>query len=204
MKIIAVVLLGLWGGAVLAAGEISATTDAGEQVILFPDGTWEYASQQAKGQESDAAVPANADASLESERQKYAIYYDDSKWSQVDKLAEVAEFSLLHATGDGFALSIFDRIPIPLENLKNIALNNARGAAPDVEIVEQRRVTVNGQEMLRLKMQGTIEGISFTYFGHYASGNWGALQFLTYTATPLFEEYQQDFLELLNGLVVRP
>ena len=72
--------------------------------------------------------------------------------------------------------------------------------APDIKIVEKEYRTVNGLEVIMMKMKGTIQGIKFIYFGYYFSNAQGAFQFLTYTSQNVFNEYKNDMLHLLNGL----
>jgi len=61
---------------------------------------------------------------------------------------------------------------------------------------------VNGKKFLRLQMKGTIQKIEFVYLGYYGSGDWGTVQFLSYTSANLFREYKPHFEELLDGLVI--
>ena len=58
---------------------------------------------------------------------------------------------------------------------------------------------VNGTELLCLQIKGTIQGVAFIYFGYYYSSDAGTVQMITYTGQNLFEEFQSDFEEFLNG-----
>jgi len=62
---------------------------------------------------------------------------------------------------------------------------------------------VNGAEVLMLRLEGTIQGIAFTYFGYYFGGPAGSVQVVTYTGQNLFKEFRPDFEDLLNGLKVQ-
>lgn len=190
--------------AVHAETVLNAITEDGRKVLLLSDGTWVFKPEKPTSSHApeEGTVPDSAKAFLKGGRDSYVVYYDETRWKKSDADG-VAEFELDHKNGDGYALIIYERIPIPLENLKNIALENAREAAPQVRIVEEKKKIVNGHEVLLLRMDGVIEGVPFTYLGYYASGNWGTVQFVTYTATVLLPEYREDFIQLLNGLNIK-
>ena len=152
-----------------------------------------------RGQEFSRSVQATEKAEFAGGR--YAIFFNPEKWKS-EKSEETGRLTWKHRNGDGYALIISERLQIPLETLRKIALNNAKEAAPDVKITLEEKRQVNGREVLCLQMKGTIQGIIFVYFGYYYSGKEGAVQILTYTAENLFEEYQSDFEEFLNGFEV--
>lgn len=90
---------------------------------------------------------------------------------------------------------------MPIQSLKEVAIENARSVAPDVKVVKEEYRNVNGLTVLFLQMNGTLKGIKFTYYGYYYSGTGGTIQFLTYTAQSLMDKYIADCELLLNGLV---
>jgi len=96
---------------------------------------------------------------------------------------------------------ITERIEIPLITLKNIALENAKSVSPDMQIVHEEYRFVNNSRILMMQMEGTIEGISISYYGYYFSNRDGTNQLMTYTTQNLFNAYRRDFDELLNGMV---
>lgn len=97
---------------------------------------------------------------------------------------------------------IAERMGIPLENLKKIALDNAKNAAPDAKIVKEEMKKVNGKDILFMQLQGTIDEIPFVYYSYYYTDSKLSLQFITYTSQDLLDEYKDDFQELLDGLVI--
>ena len=97
---------------------------------------------------------------------------------------------------------ITEKTEIPLEALKEIAVKNARDAAPDIDVAEEEYRMVNNKKVLCLQMNGTIKGIQFSYFGYYYSSPNGTIQFLTYTSKNLFLNSRNEMQELLNGLVI--
>ena len=96
---------------------------------------------------------------------------------------------------------ITEGIEIPLLSLRDIAIENARRAAPDLEIKKEEYRTVNGVKVLCLQMNATIRGIPFSYLNYYYSSKSGSIQLLTYTSANLFNGYRSRMEMLLNGLV---
>ncbi len=160
-----------------------ATTESGKKVILFDDGTWEYAKPDAKlGQM--ASIPsyskkASSSKLIKGKKVKYGIYFNATKWKVNDQSGnDDAEYAFNLKGEDCYAIVIPERIEIPLETLKEIALDNAREAAPDTKITKSGYVKVNGKKVFMMQMEGTIKGISFVYLGYYYSGKQGSIQFI--------------------------
>jgi hypothetical protein len=59
---------------------------------------------------------------------------------------------------------------------------------------------VNGKKMLMLQLNGSSQGIKFSYCGYYYSNEKGTVQLVVYTAQNLLKEYEGDVEEFLNGL----
>ena len=70
------------------------------------------------------------------------------------------------------------------------------------EIVKEDFRMVNGKKVFFMQMNGTTQGIKFTYLGYYYSNQSGTFQFVTYTAQNLLAKAQTEMFELLNGVVV--
>jgi hypothetical protein len=96
---------------------------------------------------------------------------------------------------------ITEKVEIPLETLKLIALENGKAAASDLKIVKEEYRTVNGLKVLLLQLNGTMQGIKFSYYGYYFSSPNGTVQFITYTSQKLLDSYEPESEKLLNGFV---
>ena len=207
MKKAVVVLIGLIfllsAACALAAGPNEATTDDGRKVILHPDGTWEYKDAPQNLESGAGNKPEGATKLYKSKKGFYEIWVNPDMWKMSPTAeGEEAEYNFTHKSGDAYAVIIAERIPIPTETLKDVALENARAVAPDAKITSQNYVEVNGVQVLNLQIDGTIQGIKFTYFGYYWGGKAGALQVITFTGQTLFEELKPDMKEFLDGLVI--
>ncbi|HYX81224.1 MAG TPA: hypothetical protein VE714_02450 [Gemmatimonadales bacterium] len=185
-----------------------ATTSSGRVVLLYPNGTWKYASPAVTPASAGAGAaehrrPASAVARLEFAHGKAALYYDPKIWQQAPS-DEPGRLRLRHVDGDGYAVVIAERLEMSMDALRDVALTNARSAAPDARIVSQETRRVNGHDVMVMQIEGTIKTIRFIYLGYYYVGPEGTFQLLTYTAANLFKEYRTPFEQLLDGFTLTP
>jgi hypothetical protein len=187
-----------------------AITDTGEQVILNSDGTWGYADnkqKQAHKIETNKMKFEKAEDStflLKSTKNNSAFWINPVKWSvkNPEKIS-AREYQFQLNGKDLYGMALTEEIEIPVESLVEIALANARNAAPDARIVMKEYRVVNGRKVLYMEINGKIMGIDFTYFGYYYSNQSGTTQFITYTATKTVDKYKSEAIEFLNGLVTQ-
>jgi hypothetical protein len=145
---------------------------------------------------------ANATSVFKAKGGKILVWYDSLKWTPENKPSDPNKFTFSHKDGDIYGMVISERIEMPLESLKKVAVSNALSAAPDTTIISEEYRNVNGKNILCMVMKGTIEGIQFVYYGYYYAGKAGTIQLLTYTSQNLFAEYKSEMTELLNGLTI--
>jgi len=192
----------------LLSAQEKAVTETGEEVVLYADGTWSYLDSDFEKKEipvnkKDFKKSRNASFLLKSSRVNLGFWLDPKKWS-FKKAANNgdAEYELQLRDGDLYGMIITEMVEVPLEALKDIAIENGRAVAPDLKIVKEEYRTVNGTKVLLIQMDGTTQGIKFSYYGYYFSNSNGTIQFVTYTSQNLLDNYVNDCEELLNGLVV--
>lgn len=186
----------------------TAVTETGEQVILFKDGTWKYQNEE---KQTETEIPTNSIAFkkeaestflLKSNKVNVGFWLNPKMWTfKKGNEKDAAEYKLQLKAGDLYGMIISEKVEIPLETLKSIALNNGRKAAPDLKITKEEYRIVNGLKVLLLQMNGTMEGIKFSYYGYYFSNTNGTVQFVTYTSTNLIASYLPKIEVLLNGIV---
>jgi len=178
-----------------------ATLQDGSVVLIYPDGTWRSESAVPKKRPSSNpklyAKPSNATETI-SVLKTASFSYDPNKWKQTTS-REPGRLTFTHVSGDGYAMVIYERLQLTPATLKRVVLGNAHEAAPDAKIASEEKRTVNGVELMCLQITGTVQGIPIRYFGYYYAGQEGSIQVLTYSGNNLFDEYQADFEELLNG-----
>lgn len=192
----------------LTQAQQKAITETGEEVILYDDGTWKYQDEK---DAIEKEIPTNsskftkaAEASflLKSTKTNIGVYLNPKTWSfKKSGEEEESEFDLELKGGDLYGMIITEKVEIPLVSLKSIALENAKAVAPDAKIVNEEYRTVNGIKVLFLEMNGTLQGIKFSYYGYYYSSPNGTVQFITYTSQSLQNSYKAEREKLLNGLI---
>ena len=189
-------------------GQQKAVTETGQEVILFEDGSWIY---QNKKEALNNEISTNSRRFsknkkstflLKSKKFNVGIYLDPKLWSfNTPTDNPEAEYELQLKDGDLYGLIITEKVEIPVETLKVIALENAKAAAPNMNIVKEEFRNVNGLKVLLLHMNGTIQGIKFSYYGYYYSNSNGTVQLITYTSQNLLEGFKPKIEDLLNGIV---
>ena len=207
MKI--VILLGLViASSTLLKAQINAFTESGDEVLLYQDGTWEYVNDSLIEQ---AEIPINENVFTKDKKSSYlvkskklnaGVWINPKSWTfKKGTENDAFEFQFQRKGSDLYAMLISEKIQIPVETLKGIALQNARAAAPDIKLIKEEYRNVNGIKVLMLQMAGTIQGMRITYYGYYYSNSNGTVQFLTYTGENLFDGYLKDIEQFLNGFV---
>lgn len=195
-------------GCITLSAQQKAVTELGEEVLLYQNGTWKYANVE---DEIAKDTPVNPDPFVKDEDATFllkskvtnvGVWLDPTEWSfQKSKDNPEAEYELQLKGEDLYGMIITEKLEIPIENLKEIALENGRDAAPDLEVIQEEYRTVNDQKVLFLQLNGTLQGIKFTYYGYYYSSPTGTVQFITYTSQGLLKSYIEDCEKILNGFV---
>ncbi|WP_020536002.1 hypothetical protein [Lewinella cohaerens] len=193
----------------LGYGQIKAVTENGDEVTLYDDGTWAYDDMEMMEAEEIMMNPETftkgerASFLLKSSKNDFGFYLNPKDWTFMkDGSNPAAEYELHLKSGDLYGMIISEQLEIPLETLRGIALSTAKAAAPDLKIVKEEYRMVNGLKVLHLQMDGTMQGIKFSYYGYYYSNESGTVQYVTFTAQNLMDSYREQCDALLNGLVV--
>ena len=143
--------------------------------------------------------PATAKVFAKARKGPFGVWIDPQKWKQDSSETDPIKITFNHEKGDAYAMVISERVGMPTESLKKAAVENVKKVAPDVKIVSEEKRTLNGKELLCLKITATVQDIPIIYYGYYYGGAEGALQVVTYTSSNIFDEYKQDFDDFLNG-----
>lgn len=187
-----------------------AITDTGEEVILNNDGTWKYVNSSATtGNEihtnnGEFIKPSSASFLLKSTKNNSAFWVDTEKWSfKKGKSNEDAEYELQLKGHDLYGLIITEAIHVPVESLVDIALENAKDASPEIELIKKEYRVVNGKKVIYMEMGGAMQGMQVAYRGYYYSDDSGSTQYLIYTGANLVDKYTSEINDFLNGLVMQ-
>ena len=185
-----------------------AITEMGQEVILYDDGTWVY---QDKEEAELKEIPLNeksfekaekATFQLKSKNLNVGVWINPKVWSFQNATENPdAEYEFQLRGEDLYAMLISEKVEIPLDALRKIAIDNGRSVAPDLKVVKEEYRMVNGIKVLLLEMHGTMQGIKFAYYGYYYSNERGTVQLITYTSQNLLKTYRKECNAFLNGLV---
>lgn len=184
---------------------IKAVTEDGREVILRSDGTWKFVEDSTDVADTSDSVfvkPASSTDVLKLKGDHFEIWYDPSLWIMRPS-QDPDKTQLEEKNGDVYAIIIAERFQMTLDNLKQMALNNALKAAPDAQIIYQQYRNVNGRRLLCMKISGTINSIKFVYYSYYYAGPAGILQLITFTSANLLPEYESEMTDFLDGVVIR-
>ena len=188
--------------------QINAVTESGEEVFLYDNGTWKYANEkddaeaEIKINDKPFTKDKNSTFVVKSKKANIGIWINPKDWSFTKSASnEDAEFQFQKKGEDLYGMLIAEKLEIPIEALKNIAIQNAKSVATDIKVVSEEYRNVNGIKVLMMQMAGTIQGMKIVYCGYYYSNDTGTIQLLTYTGENLLKDYHNDIETFLNGLV---
>ncbi|MEM8552293.1 MAG: hypothetical protein AAGF45_07905 [Pseudomonadota bacterium] len=177
--VIAVLLVSA-GPALAQAAEAGRTTLNGRSIILFQDGTWQYApapaARQGDGECEGLVQLPLADTG-------FSFCLSEAQWA-VDR-AEGAFSAMYFYKGD---LSIYlgiipERGNFTDEFLRKAIIDIAQGASglTPVEVQNEDTVTIGGTAWNFLQYVARINGVDFTFINYYRSNDGNAVQFAFWT-----------------------
>lgn len=189
----------------------NAVTENGAVVILNEDGTWKYADDSRRGgyeiPENKTSFRKDASQSfqIKSTRNNAAVWVDPKQWvfRREEGAVNAAEYRFKARDSDLYGMLITEQIEISLDNLPDLAYENARSFAPDVRVVSKEYRTVNGVRLVHLRMEGTAKGAKFIYLGYYYADKNGSTQLVAYTSANLVDKFQQQIDTFLNGFALQ-
>ena len=183
---------------------IKAKTDDGKDVILKPDGTWEYDKTPKEEKTNAYRRPTSSKRLIKDKNGSYGIWINSKKWMEKKKVDNPSSsFEFVHTSGLASVMFISDNSAhVSADALKHLALVNAKNAAKDANIVFEEQRTVNGVEVLCLQIEGTVDSTPLVFYNYHYAGPGGVIQIVSYTEKKYFDKYKQDMTDLLNGFVV--
>ena len=132
---------------------------------------------------------------------RVSIRYDPRKWEQEETDA-VGHFTFIHSSGQGYAIVTQGRIPTPIDSVQDTVLSVLRSVDPFARIVFKEMRRVNDSDVLFLRFDNDLHGIPMMNCGYFYSGKSGTVQVIAFARKAHFGEFEQDFMEFLNGLSI--
>lgn len=190
-------------------GQIKATTEFGDEVMLYHDHTWSYLSEKEIEQagtpdrnKKKFSKSSSSDFLLKSVKENFGVWLNKGKWDyQPSTINSFAEYQFKHNAYEIYALMISEEVEVPLLSLRDIALENAKAATTKFKLAEQELREVNGREVVMLQMNGVVQNLNISYLGYYYTNENGSVQLLTYCSSNLFKKRRAEMEEFLNGLI---
>ena len=138
--------------------QIKAVTESGDEVILYENNTWKYINDSINNNKEietnsfQYKKPKRATFLVKSKNLKVGIHINPKKWSfEKDADGEASEYSFQMKNEDLYGMIITEKVQIPLINLKDIAIENAKEAAPDIQVDKEEYRYVNGKKLLMIQ-----------------------------------------------------
>jgi len=187
-----------------------AVTDDGRRVKLNDDKTWAYVTDST-ALIKDTSIsgtylrPAAATAIIKSAKTDFGVWYNPAKWAMETKVNFPAAENILRSKDlDGYCLVVAERISVPMENLPDVIKTSKKNISgvTNMSFEKEEYRIVNGVKVLYLKFYATAQGINFVYVGYFVSDDTGTYQVMCYTSKNLFAQYEKEFKDLMNGLVI--
>jgi len=187
-------------GSTAYSQSISASTEDGKQVILHPNGTWEYQ----KVRILPHSRPSSAKKLIKGTNGTYGIWIDQHKWNKRKTKEEGQDLAFEHVDGDIYARTVAERIPIPIGEMERIVIDNAKegGNYKNTNVMHREFVVLNNIKLLHLKLSFEWRKISFVGSYYIYSGEKGTIQIWVATTTTLYSQYKKDITDFLNGFVI--
>lgn len=189
--------------------QINAVTEDGYQIQVFEDGTWKYVDTTLneklfiKKNDSIFKVPKNSTLNVSSKILDANIMINEDDWYFIPSASEdITEFSFNNKKVEIYGLLISEKASIPLENLRNIAIINARDYIENLKLIEEEYRFVNDLKVLYMCFEGEVEKMQLRYNNYYYSGEDGIVQFITYARKDIAISNAHKMFNLLNGFTI--
>jgi hypothetical protein len=193
--------------------QTKALTENGQEVILFENGTWKYLNADSNNTRNSSDTlnlnqnkfhkPTSSTFLVKSKILNVGVFINPTQWTFSGRRDNETnpEYRFSLKNGEGYAMMITEKLQIDLEALRKIALINAQNASLDVKETFAEYRMVNNLKVLCLKLEGTLKGVKFTYFGYYYSNPNGTVQLVSYSSQKLFEGIKKELDSFLNGFI---
>ncbi|PJZ76430.1 DUF3157 family protein [Leptospira neocaledonica] len=183
-------------------------TKNGKKVVLKENFTWQYAPEQkvdpSKKSNTNRSILKGTDQTslIKSKSGVYSVFYNAAQWTSVTENHEFAEFHFVNQARTGNAMVIYEGLEIPLESFPELVLLNVIKTDPDARILNIEDCSVNGVPGKIVTYTAQIKGLRFIFYSFLASGNFGSVQFSTFTLESQFEKEKANFEKVISGFVL--
>ncbi|MCK5127327.1 MAG: hypothetical protein KAR42_13815 [candidate division Zixibacteria bacterium] len=147
--------------------------------------------------------PVSATQYYEIKKNKFGIWINNNLWIKAELgLNRESKIEFEHIGGEVQALLLYKDHKVSPEEFYETILLNAKKVSRDSKVVFNETRLVNGHEILCMRIDGTIDYVPFSYYGYYYTGFIGTIQLITIISPDLFEEYEYELTDFLDGLLI--
>lgn len=143
--------------------------------------------------------PSDATAQLSTRRGNFRFWYNPQKWRPTPEHAD-GRIQLQLIGFEAYIVVIPEGTPVPIPQLKTLALENASKSGPDARIVSEQRRALAGREILAMQIKVTVNKSPVVFNGYYYGDPQGSIQVVGYAAERDLPRVRTEILEALDGL----
>lgn len=181
-----------------------ATTEDGRAVILQKDGTWQLANVSKVPPVTIKGVcqkPERATQGFRPNDNPAVVWFDPQVWRRNKAGDDPTQFAFIDKGGNVVGSISASGFSVPMETIKNTVIEELRKKGPAKVVLEENRI-VNGEKVLCLRIEETVEGMPIIMYGYLYTGKNGIVSLQTITPQNLYPKYESEMTEFLNGLVI--
>ena len=159
--------------------------------------------------DQEIVSPANRYAKVHpgliSLRPTMSLTYDPKRWKPLqapsDEFSEFTDFSFEHLSGRGDVDVAISSYSIPLDDLPDGSLSEIQSHYGNTKVLIKEKRNVNGTDVWFLEVEITVNKVPIITGGYYYGDKDGTVQIMIFVEKAAFNEYENDFMSFLNGLV---
>lgn len=165
--------------------------------------------RQVKEDKSIYLEQMKSKSSVRGKTVSYEFFFDATKWKIPDaKTVKYSEYEFIYQNGECYAVIVPDTHDIILDKnamfsaAKNIIIDLLRRGQSYAAMKHEEKRSVNGEELLCMKIEYIENLIPYIYYGYWYVGNKETIQLYTFTLKNDFDKYYSELTDFLNGLVI--
>jgi tetratricopeptide (TPR) repeat protein len=131
----------------------------------------------------------------------FSIWIDSAKWKQTHS-SKSGQLTFSNIDGISQAVLMSEKIGAPLAALKDAVMSNFQKASPDVKVISEQHVKLNGKELLMMELDASINQMPYRSLGYFFGGKSGTVQLIVMTFKDVYNENLPQLRDFANGLQV--
>lgn len=143
--------------------------------------------------------PRDATAEITTRRGNFRYWYSPQKWRPLPEHVD-GRFQLQLKDSEAYIIVIPEGTPVPIPQLKTLALENANKTGSNVRVVSEEMRTIAGREILVMQISVVINKTPVVFLGYYYGDPRGSIQAVAYATERDFPRVKAQLLEGLDGL----